>query len=66
MSNQNHEDPLDSLFVDRQPLDKLLLVDLIQPYIRLYGDKPEVVTTTSWKNLTISQKLVTFMLGKKL
>lgn len=61
------KDPLDDLFVDKAKLDRALLAKLIQPYIRLFGEsgKAGVTTTPNWKALNVSQKIITYLLGRK-
>ncbi len=68
MSNDRERefDPLDDLFVDsNSTVDKAEVAKLLKPYIRLYAETKEVLTTPAWEDLNLQQKLLTWMLGRK-
>lgn len=59
------DSPLNNLFVDRGVRDENLLAELLQPYIGLYREEVEVIPMEAWHGLNLTQKLLTFMLGRK-
>jgi hypothetical protein len=68
MTSQNDTDPFDKLFDDNAGADfRDLLADTVLPFIR-FSDRaaPEIVFTLEGEKLTAKEKLLVFLLGRKI
>lgn len=67
MNNIDEEsNPLMGLFEDRaEAIDLDTLAATLKGLVRLFSDTREIVTTSSWDKLNLQQKILTFMLAKK-
>ena len=65
MVDQHQGDPFADLFVDEQPLDATLLVEILKPFVKLDGRSGDIFTTSEWDRLGVQEKILIYLLGRK-
>jgi predicted transcriptional regulator len=59
------QDPLSSLIVKKQELDRKLLAEVLAPYVRLDQESGIIMQTPEFISLTNADKILVFLLARK-
>lgn len=61
----DNDNALDSLFIDKEPVDTTALAETLRPSVRLHSSTGEVFFTDQWASLSNRNKVLLYSLARK-